>query len=200
MKPIVVLKRATFAAALVPAARLVIGFFTNDLTANPIQYITDQTGSWALTFLIVTLAVTPIRRVTGWNEIIRLRRMLGLFSFFYATLHFITWFALDLFFDVALIAEDISTRPFIMMGMLTYLLLVPLAITSTKGMIRRLGRRWQQLHRLVYVAPICAIVHFWWVVSVKAGAGEPRNWAIALTILLGFRVWWILRARMLSRS
>jgi sulfoxide reductase heme-binding subunit YedZ len=200
LTPIIILKRVIFAAALIPAAWLVVGFFTDDLTANPIQYITDQTGTWALTFLVITLTVTPIRRLTGWNQIIRVRRMLGLFCFFYATLHFLTWFVLDQFFDIAFMAEDIVSRPFIMMGMTTYLLLLPLAITSTNAMARRLGRRWQQLHRLVYVAPVCAIVHFWWAVSSKAGAGEPRNWAIVLSLLLGFRVWWTLRTRTFSRS
>ena len=193
MKPIVLLKRAIFAAALIPAAALVIGAFTANLTANPIDYITDQTGDTALTFLIITLTVTPLRRLTGWNEVIKLRRMLGLFAFFYATLHVLTWFVLDQFFDVASMAADVVKRPFITMGMTTYLLLIPLAITSNAAMIRRLGRRWQRLHRLAYVAPMTAIIHFWW--QVKADIREPRNWALALTVLLAFRVWWMLRTQ-----
>ena len=198
MTAFAVLRRVIFAAALVPAAALVYGAFTDNLTANPIEYITHTTGTTALTFLIITLTVTPLRRLTGRNEIIRLRRMLGLFAFFYACLHLSTWFVLDWFFDVASMAADVLERPFITVGMLTFLLLLPLAVTSTAGMIRRLGKRWQQLHRLVYVAAITAIVHFWWV--VKADFREPRLWARALSVLLGFRAWWMLRTRLFSRS
>jgi sulfoxide reductase heme-binding subunit YedZ len=192
------LRTAIFAAALVPAAALVYGFYTNDLTANPIDYITDTTGTTALTLLVITLCVTPLRRLTRRNELIRLRRMLGLFAFFYACLHVSTWFVLDWFFDVASMAADVVERPFITMGMTTFLLLLPLAATSTTGMIRRLGRRWTQLHRLVYVAGVTAIIHFWWV--VKADFREPRFFALALSILLGFRAWWTLRTRLSSRS
>ena len=191
------LRRVIFAAALVPAAALVYGAFTDDLSANPIDYITDTTGTTALTFLIITLTITPLRRLTGRNEIIRLRRMLGLFAFFYACLHMLTWLVLDWFFDFASMAADVVDRPFITLGMTTFLLLLPLAVTSTAGMIRRLGKRWQQLHRLVYVAGITAIIHFWWV--VKADFSEPRLWALALSVLLGFRAWWTLRTRLFSR-
>jgi len=190
-------KTAIFAAALVPAAALVYGFFTNDLTANPIDYITDTTGYTAITLLMISLAITPLRRLTGRNDLIRLRRMLGLLAFFYACLHFSTWLVLDWFFDFASMAADVVERPFITMGMLTFLLLIPLAATSTAGMIRRLGKRWQQLHRLVYVAGITAVIHFWWV--VKADFREPRFFALALTVLLGFRAWWMLRPRLSSR-
>ena len=193
-----ILRRVIFAAALVPAAALVYGAYTDNLTANPIEYITHTTGTTALTFLIITLTVTPLRRLTGRNEIIRLRRMLGLFAFFYACLHLSTWVILDWFFDVASMAADVVERPFITLGMTTFLLLLPLAITSTAGMIRRLGKRWQQLHRLVYVAAITATIHFWWV--VKADFREPRLWALALSVLLGFRAWWTLRTRRFSRS
>jgi sulfoxide reductase heme-binding subunit YedZ len=187
-----------FAAALVPAAALVYGFFTNDLTANPIDYITDTTGYTALSLLLISLSVTPLRRLTGRNELIRLRRMLGLLAFFYACLHFSTWFVLDWFFDFESMAADIVERPFITIGMLTFVLLIPLAATSTAGMIRRLGKRWQQLHRLVYIAGLTAVIHFWWV--VKADFREPRLFALALSVLLGFRAWWILRPRLSSRS
>ena len=190
-------RRTIFAAALVPAAALVYGFFTNDLTANPIDYITDTTGYTAITLLMISLAITPLRRLTGRNDLIRLRRMLGLLAFFYACLHFSTWLVLDWFFDFASMAADVVERPFITMGMLTFLLLIPLAATSTAGMIRRLGKRWQQLHRLVYVAGITAVIHFWWV--VKADFREPRFFALALTVLLGFRAWWMLRPRLWSR-
>jgi sulfoxide reductase heme-binding subunit YedZ len=192
------LRTATFAAALVPAAALVYGFFTDDLTANPIDYITDTTGFTALSLLMLSLAVTPVRRLTGRNELIRLRRMLGLLAFFYACLHLSTWLVLDWFFDFSSMAADVVERPFITMGMTTFVLLTPLAVTSTKGMIRRMGKRWQQLHRLVYVAGVTAIIHFWWV--VKADFREPRLFAVALCILLGFRAWWTLQTRLSSRS
>jgi len=192
------LRRLIFAAALVPAAALVYGAFTDNLTANPIDYITDVTGTTALTFLIISLTVTPLRRLTGRHELIKLRRMLGLFAFFYACLHLLTWSVLDWFFDVASMASDIVERPYITLGMTTFLLLLPLAVTSTAGMIRRLGRRWQLLHRLVYVAAVTAIIHFWWV--VKADIREPRLWALALSVLFGFRIWWAFRTRTLSRS
>jgi sulfoxide reductase heme-binding subunit YedZ len=187
-----------FAAALVPAAALVYGFFTNDLTANPIDYITDTTGYTALSLLLISLSVTPLRRLTGRNELIRLRRMLGLLAFFYACLHFSTWLVLDWFFDFESMGADIVERPFITIGMLTFVLLIPLAATSTTGMIRRLGKRWQQLHRLVYIAGVTAVIHFWWV--VKADFREPRLFALALSVLLGFRAWWLLRPRLSSRS
>jgi sulfoxide reductase heme-binding subunit YedZ len=140
LKPIVILKRAIFAAALIPAAALVYYAVQGDLTANPIEFITHFTGDWAIRFLMITLAVTPIRRLTGWNPIIQLRRMLGLFSFFYAVLHFLTWFVLDWFFDFRQMVEDIAMRPFITLGMATFVMLLALAVTSTKGSIRRLGR------------------------------------------------------------
>ena len=174
------------------------GAFTDNLTANPIDYITDITGLTALTFLTLSLTVTPLRRLTGRNELIKLRRMLGLFAFFYACLHLSTWIILDWFFDFASMASDIVDRPFITLGMTTFLLLLPLAITSTAAMIRRLGKRWQLLHRLVYLAACTAVIHFWWV--VKADFREPRLWALALSVLLGFRAWWMLRTRLFSRS
>ena len=174
------------------------GALTNNLTANPIDYITDITGLTALTFLTLSLTVTPLRRLTGRNELIKLRRMLGLFAFFYACLHLSTWIILDWFFDFASMASDVVDRPFITLGMTTFLLLLPLAITSTAAMIRRLGKRWQLLHRLVYLAACTAVIHFWWV--VKADFREPRLWALALSVLLGFRAWWTLRTRLLSRS
>ena len=193
MKPIVVLKRVIFVAALIPAAALVVGAFRGTLTANPIDYITDRTGDWALRFLMITLCVTPLRRITGWNAIIKLRRMLGLFSFFYATLHFLTWSVVDWFFDVESMAADIVMRPFITLGMATFLMLLALAVTSTTASIRRLGKKWAQLHRLIYVAAITALTHFWMVGKVLLT--EVAYWAVALTVLLGFRVWWQLRTR-----
>jgi sulfoxide reductase heme-binding subunit YedZ len=188
-----VFRWAVFAAALTPAAALVYWTFAGDLTANPIDFITDTTGTTALTLLVITLTVTPLRRVTARNELIRLRRMLGLFAFFYACLHMLTWVVLDWFFDVASMADDVMRRPYITMGMTTFLLLVPLAATSTAAMIRRLGKRWTQLHRLAYVAAITAVIHFWWI--VKADFRQPRLWALALCVLFGFRVWWTLAPR-----
>jgi sulfoxide reductase heme-binding subunit YedZ len=188
------LRWTIFAAALTPAAALVYWLFTGNLTANPIDYITDTTGTTALVLLVSSLTITPLRRLTGVNQLITLRRMLGLFAFFYACLHVSTWMILDWFFDFASMASDVVERPFITMGMTTFVLLVPLALTSSAGMIRRLGRRWTQLHRLVYVAAMTAIVHFWWV--VKADFREPRWFALAVTILLAFRIWWTWRPRL----
>ena len=193
MKPIVLLKRIIFAAALIPAAALVADAFTGRLTANPIDFITDTTGDWALRLLIITLCVTPLRRLTGWNPIIQLRRMLGLFSFFYATLHFLTWSVLDWFFDVRSMGGDIVKRPFITLGMATFVMLLALAVTSTRASVRKLGKKWTQLHRLVYVASITALTHFWLVGKVQVT--EVTYWALVLSALLGFRIWWELRAR-----
>jgi sulfoxide reductase heme-binding subunit YedZ len=198
LKPITVLKYLLFAAALIPAAALVYGFYTNDLTANPGDYITDQTGTWTLAMLVISLTVTPLRRITKWNELIKLRRMLGLFAFFYATLHMLTWVVLFHYFDLSFMVEDVIERPFITIGMGTFLILLALALTSNRFAIRKLGRKWQTLHRLVYVAAISGVVHFWWL--VKADISEPRRWAIAVGALLGFRIWWSWRARPSPRS
>ena len=198
MKPITVVRVLAFAAALIPAAALFYRFYTNDLTANPGDYITDQTGTWALAMLVISLAVTPLRRLSGWNEVIKLRRMLGLFAFFYATLHMLTWVVFVHYFDTHYMVEDVFERPFITIGMATFLILLALAVTSNRFSIRRLGRKWQSLHRLVYLAAIGAIVHFWWL--VKADITEPRRWAVAVSALLGFRLWWSWRARASSRS
>jgi sulfoxide reductase heme-binding subunit YedZ len=193
LKPIVVLKRIIFAAALVPAAVLVYDAFQGNLTANPIEYITHTTGDWAIRFLLITLAVTPIRRITGWNPVIKLRRMLGLFAFFYATLHFLTWFVLDWFFNFRQMVEDVAMRPFITLGMATFLMLLALAVTSTQGSIRRLGRKWTQLHRLIYVAAVTALFHFW--LARKTVVPQFQVVLVAAILLLGFRAWWALRTR-----
>jgi sulfoxide reductase heme-binding subunit YedZ len=189
---IALLKILIVVAGLIP-----VGLFTDGLGANPVETITHQTGTTGLAFLLITLSVTPLRRLTGWQPVMRVRRMLGLFAFFYATLHVLTWVVLDQFFDPSAMIEDVVKRPFITAGMTTYLLLLPLALTSNAAMMRRLGRRWQQLHRLVYFAAITAVVHFWWL--VKADVTEPQRWALALTVLLGFRAWWTLRTRLSSR-
>jgi sulfoxide reductase heme-binding subunit YedZ len=193
LKPIVLLKRIIFVAALIPAAMLIVAAFTGGLTANPIQYITDTTGDWAIRFLVITLTVTPIRRITGWNQVIQLRRMLGLFAFFYALLHFLTWSVLDWFFDFRQMGADIVMRPFITIGMATFLILSALAVTSTQKSIRRLGRRWTQLHRLIYLAMATALFHFWMARKTVVLQFEVL---LALAILLlGFRAWWALRKR-----
>jgi sulfoxide reductase heme-binding subunit YedZ len=187
-KPITFLRVAIFLAALTPAALLVWGFYTNDLTANPGDYITDQTGTWTLATLVASLCVTPLRKLTGWNDLIKLRRMLGLFAFFYATLHLLTWIVFIHYFDTSFMVEDVFKRPFITVGMAVFVILLVLAITSNRWSIRKLGRKWASLHRLVYAAAIGGVIHFWWL--VKADITLPRRWAVALAVLLGLRVWW----------
>ena len=185
-------KVPVFLLALVPVALLVRAFLTDTLGVNPAETIQLQTGRWALKFLLITLAVTPVRRVTGWNIVIQYRRMLGLFAFFYATLHFTSYLAFDLGFAFGAMVGDVLKRPFITFGFTAYLLLVPLALTSTKGWIRRLGKKWTRLHRLVYIASSCAVIHFAW--KVKVFTGEPVWYAAALSALLLFRVVWALRS------
>ena len=186
-------KVVLFVAALVPVALLVRGMLTGTLGVNPAETIQLQTGRWALKFLLLSLAVTPVRRLTGWNVVIQFRRMLGLFAFFYATLHLSAYWAFDLGFAFDTIVTDILKRPFIALGFSAFLLLLPLAVTSTKGWIRRLGKRWTQLHRLVYVAAVLAVLHFAW--KVKVFTGDPVIYAVILTALLAFRVFWFVRSR-----
>jgi methionine sulfoxide reductase heme-binding subunit len=187
-----------FVLALLPVAWLIRGVLTADLGANPAETIQLQTGRWALKFLLITLSITPLRRLTGWNVVIQYRRMLGLFAFFYASLHFTSYIVLDQYFDWSGILADVRKRPFITMGFTAFVLMVPLALTSTRGWIRRLGRRWQTIHRLVYVSAICAAIHFIW--KVKVVSGDPVLYAAALTLLLGFRVVWRLRHTGLRRQ
>jgi sulfoxide reductase heme-binding subunit YedZ len=204
---------AVFLAALGPLAWLLWAALTDNFSANPLADITNETGVWTIRFLCITLAVTPLRRVTGWNAIIRVRRMIGLFAFFYGTLHFLTYIVFDRFGSLDLtggvvawstirdlaasIGGDIYKRPFITVGFSAWLCMVPLAATSTTGMIRRLGgRKWQTLHRLVYVAAICGVVHYWWL--VKADVRRPQAYALVVGLLLMFRAVPALRARLLS--
>jgi sulfoxide reductase heme-binding subunit YedZ len=200
LKALTILRPIVFAAALIPAAALAYGLYqllsggdVNALTANPGDYITDQTGTWALAFLFISLTITPIRRLTGWTPIIKLRRMLGLFSFFYATLHLSTWLVFIHYFDLKFMIEDVIKRRFITIGMLTYVMLLALAVTSNRFAVRKLGRKWQTLHRLAYAAAVTAVIHFWWL--VKQDITEPRRWAFGLAGLLGLRVWWAYRGR-----
>ena len=184
-------KIAVFCAGLVPLALLVRKALTHNLGANPIEVITLSTGRWTLILLLTTLAVTPVRKLTGWTQLIQFRRMVGLFAFFYVCLHLLTYVWLDQFFDVHAMLHDIAKRRFITAGMTAFLLLLPLAITSTAGWIRRLGgKRWQALHRLVYLAGIAGVVHFWW--KVKADTRLPELAAGILAILLLARaiLWW----------
>lgn len=184
-----VLKSIAFVAALGPAAYLAYGVFADALGANPIDAITDETGTWTLRFLVLTLLVTPLRRMTGWNALVRYRRMLGLFAFFYGTLHFLTYIWLDQFFDVGEIVKDIAKRPFITVGFTAFVLMVPLALTSTAGWIRRLGgRKWNLLHRLVYVSAVAGVVHYLWL--VKADISRPVRYGVIVAILLTARAWW----------
>ncbi|RPJ83566.1 MAG: sulfoxide reductase heme-binding subunit YedZ [Acidobacteria bacterium] len=188
------LKVLVFLLCLAPLILLLSDLFFDRLSANPIDDITDRTGIWTLRMLMLTLAVTPIRRLTGWSSLVTFRRMLGLFGFFYAALHFLTYLVIDQFFAWDQILKDIGKRPFITVGFTSLVLLVPLAVTSTKKMIRRLGgKRWQRLHRLVYVAAIGGVIHYLWL--VKADTSRPLAYGTILAFLLGFRVWFFLRKR-----
>lgn len=160
-------KAALFVLCLYPLASLIWLGFTGNLGADPVEFIRRSTGTWTLDFLIITLSVTPLRRATGWHWVVRLRRMFGLYAFFYAVIHVVTYFWLDQLFDLAAIWRDIVKRPLIAVGFLSFVLMIPLAITSTDRMARRLGgKRWQRLHRAVYLVAIAGVVHFWWLVKI----------------------------------
>lgn len=182
------LKPAVFVLSLLPLARLVAYAGTDRLGANPVEFITRSTGTWALVMLCVTLAVTPLRRLSGWNALVRLRRMLGLFAFFYASLHLAVFLWLEHWFDVAAMLRDVLERPFVTVGFVAFLLLVPLAATSTQRMIRWLGSRWQALHRLVYLIAPLAVLHFWWHKAGKNDLGEPALYALLVATLLASRL------------
>jgi len=189
-------KPLVFVACLVPFALLLQGAVADNLGANPLDRVTDVTGEWGLRFLLLTLAVTPLRRITGWAAVQRFRRMLGLFAFFYVSLHLLTWVWLDQGLVWANIVADIAKRPFVTVGFLAWLLLVPLAVTSTRGMMRRLGRRWQRLHRLVYAIAALGVLHYLWL--VKADLLEPLLYGLALVCLIALR--WPPLIRQLQRS
>jgi sulfoxide reductase heme-binding subunit YedZ len=221
-------KPAVFLAAVTPAAILIYltwaayngnqsawPALTGNLSANPLEDITHQTGDWALRFLCITLAVTPLRRLTGWNGAIRFRRMLGLFAFFYGTLHVLTYAILDRFISLdfpggvmswtavrtfaASIGDDIYKRKFITVGFVAFVAMVPLALTSTAGMIRRLGgRRWQMLHRLIYVSAVAGVIHYLWL--VKSDIRRPITYGLIVAILLGFRMYWARMHRKPARA
>ena len=187
------LKLLVFLLCLLPLAGLVFIVLTGRTSANPAEDIILTTGIWALRFLLLTLAVTPARRLTGWNALIQYRRMVGLFAFFYATVHLASYIAFDRFFVLGEVAADVAKRPFIAAGMTAFVLMVPLAVTSTRGWIRRLGRRWQALHRIIYVCAAAACLHFIW--KVKVVLGEPVYYAAILAVLLGIRLVWRLQRR-----
>ena len=186
-----VAKPLIFILSLCPLLWLVWLGANHGLGANPVETITHHTGEWGLRFLLITLMVTPARRLTGWNGWQRFRRMLGLFAFFYVCLHFATFLIFDHFFDLQSILEDIIKRPYITVGFTAFVLLIPLAITSTNAMMKRLGRHWQRLHRLIYVIGILGILHFLWL--VKADLLEPLIYGGVLGILLGYRLWFYYR-------
>ena len=175
---------------LIPAVLLVTDAFeiTGRLGANPIEEIQDRLGNGALRFIMITLAVTPLRRLTNWNWLSRFRRMLGLFAFFYAFMHFLAWFVLDQGMLISAILEDLIERPFITIGFAAVLILTALAITSFIAIRRRMGRRWQTLHNFVYAAAILGVWHYWW--QVKKDVTEPQIYAAILAVLLGLRIWW----------
>ena len=200
-----VVKPAVFLAALGPFAWLVWAALTGNLSANPLADLTTHTGTWTLRFICITLAMTPIRRITGWNAVIRLRRMVGLFAFFYGSLHFLTYAIVDRFAGldfpdgivafstlrnlVASVGEDIYKRPFITVGFTAWLTMLPLALTSTAASIRWLGgKRWNRLHRLVYATGVLGVLHYWWL--VKADVRRPLTYGAVVLLLLGFRVYW----------
>lgn len=176
-----------FINSLVPLALLAYDAFTGRLGANPVEFFLRTTGVLALIFLLITLAITPLRKMFGWNNLIKFRRMLGLYAFFYVFVHLITYSIFDKSFDFAAIAADVWQRPFIAVGMLAFFLLIPLAVTSTNAMIKRLGgKNWARLHKLTYVIAILGVIHFWMV--VKSDVTYPFLFALVLAILLGYRI------------
>ncbi|MGS0895789.1 protein-methionine-sulfoxide reductase heme-binding subunit MsrQ [Burkholderia stagnalis] len=181
-------KALVFAAGLYPLARLVLFGLTDRLGANPIEFITRSTGLWTLVMLCITLAVTPLRRITGRAALLRFRRMIGLFAFFYATLHFTTYLWFDKWFDVVAILKDVGKRPFITIGFAAFVLLIPLAATSPRAMVRRLGRHWAALHRAIYAIALLGVLHFWWMKAGKHDLAQPKLYAAIVAALLGWRL------------
>jgi sulfoxide reductase heme-binding subunit YedZ len=181
-------KPLVFVLCLVPATLVVTDAFelTGSLGANPVEAIQDRFGIWGLRFIMITLAVTPLRKLTGWNWLVRFRRMLGLFAFFYVLMHFLTWLFLDQGLLLSAIVEDIVDRPFITIGFTALVLLIAMAATSTRGIRRRLGKRWQRLHYSIYAVGILGVWHFWW--QVKLDTSEPAIYAVILAVLLGYRL------------
>lgn len=192
------IKVIVFLLALAPFLRMAYAVGAGQ-PVDPVAYLTHGSGDWALYLLCATLAVTPLRRASGWNWLVRLRRMLGLFAFFYALMHFLAFFVFDHQLDFAAMWKDVLKRPFITVGFVAFVLLVPLAATSTQGMIRRLGRRWSQLHRLIYPIAVLAVLHYWWMKAGKNDLQQPMVWGAVVALLLGLRIWWN-RKRIPARS
>jgi sulfoxide reductase heme-binding subunit YedZ len=186
-------KPAVFSACLLPFALVVGDLFeiTGRLGANPVEEIMDRFGNWSLRFILLTLAVTPVRRISGWNWLVRFRRMFGLFTFFYVLMHFLTWLILDQGLLLPAIIEDLAKRPFITIGFAALVLLTALAATSTAAVRRRMGRRWQTLHNAVYLIGLLGVWHYWW--QVKKDITEPLLYALILAALLAHRLWWRFR-------
>ncbi len=194
------LKGAVFGAALLPLLRVVYLGFQDRLGANPIEFVTRASGDWTLYFLCFTLAITPLRRLTGINWLLKFRRMLGLYTFFYACLHFLCFLWFDHFFDLAAMWRDVLKRPFITVGFAAFVLLVPLAATSPERIRRWLGRRWALLHRLIYLIAVLAMLHFWWMRAGKNNFGDPLLFGAVVALLLGLRLAFRWRERQLSRQ
>ena len=192
------MKPALWAACLTPIALLVYDGFTDNLTANPVEKITNTTGIWTLRLIVTTIAITPLRWATGWNQLIQYRRPVGLFTFFYGSLHFLTFFILDHQLAITGLWADVVKRPYITAGFTGFVLMIPLALTSTTGWIRRLGgKRWNLLHKLVYVTAAAAVLHYFW--KVKLDATNPAYYGVVVAALLGARAWRAARRRSLSR-
>jgi sulfoxide reductase heme-binding subunit YedZ len=194
-------KVPVFFLGLVPLGMLVWRALTGNLGANPVEFIQHATGDWTLRFLIFTLSITPLRKLLKVPELIRFRRMLGLFAFFYACLHFLTYLGPDQSFDLAAIWKDVAKRPFITVGFAAFVLLIPLALTSTAGWIRRLGgRRWQMLHRAIYISAICGVIHYYWL--VKSAVLRPLTYAAIVVVLLLWRLgdWFLRRGRTIAAA
>ena len=188
-------KLVIFLLALLPLLRLIERGVHDNLSANPLEFITRATGDWAIYFLCLTLLITPLRRLTGLNWLLRLRRLLGLYVFFYAFMHFLCFLWFDHFFDLQEMGKDILKRPFIAVGFTAFVMLVPLAATSTDRMMRQLGRWWGRLHRLIYVVALLAVLHFWWMKSGKNNLQEPMIIALVMALLLGLRLVFLWRSR-----
>ncbi len=190
------IKASLFVLALLPFLRLSVAAFTDGLGANPLEFITRNTGDWTLYFLCITLTVTPLRRAFNWPWLLKMRRMLGLYAFFYASLHFLTFLWFDHFFDIGEMLKDVIKRPFILAGFSAFVLLIPLACTSTNSMIKRVGAaRWQLLHRLVYVIASLGILHYFWMKAGKHDFSQPVIFGVLVALLLLIRLVWAIQKR-----
>lgn len=180
-----IVKAVVFALGLLPLIRLVVLGFMDELGANPVEFVIRSNGTWALTFLLITLSITPLRKVTGMNWLLALRRMLGLYAFFYAALHFLSYVWLDQWFDWASIVKDVAKHRYVLVGFAGFLCLIPLAVTSTNAMMRCLGRNWQKLHKLIYLIGVLGVIHYWWL--VKKDLTQPIIYGVILALLLAYR-------------